>query len=229
MIVTHPNVRRWTVAYSQDVRDDRLNPRSGSLSRYAVQLANAKSGGQGNYLHFEVMNGLHLPRGNGGALSARVRAALLAPVGPGPQGENVLDRVEQTDRLYIGGVSSLRGYHENGVDDGGNGGRLMLNLNLELRIPLTGLLSTALFLDGGNVWRHLEDVKLERMVTAQGVGGTYGAADMRYAIGTGIRIRTPIGPMRLDYGWRLHSDESDLLAGRKLERSLVQFGIGQMF
>ena len=228
-IVTHPNVRRWTVAYSQDVRDDRLDPRSGSLSRYAVQLANAKSGGQGNYLHFEVMNGMHLPRGSGGALSARVRAGLLAPVGPGPAGEDVLARVEQTDRLYIGGVSSLRGYHENGVDDNGNGGRLMLNLNLELRIPLKGVLSTAAFLDGGNVWRHLADVKLERMVTPQGVDGTYGAADMRYAIGAGIRVRTPIGPMRLDYGWRLHPDESDLLANRKLERSLVHFGIGQMF
>lgn len=227
--VSHPRVRRWTLAYAQDVRDDKLDPRRGALVRYAVQYANTRSGQAGNYFNWETLNGLHFARRGGGSLGALLRLGFINAVGSGPQGEDVLDRVDDIDRLHIGGASSVRGYHENGIDDNGNGGRLLVNLNLEWRIPVKGILSTALFLDGGNVWRHLADVRFDRMFTPQGVNGTYGAADMHYAIGTGIRIRTPIGPVRFDYGYRLHEDESDFLAGRDVPRGRWHFAIGQMF
>ena len=229
VIVTYPRVRRWTLAYAQDVRDEKLDPHRGSLSRYAVQLASTKSGGQGNYLNWETLNGMHFPRRTGGSVGALLRLGFINAIGSGPQGENVLERVDDIDRLHTGGGSTVRGYHENGIDDGGNGGRLLVNLNLEWRIPLRGILSTALFLDGGNVWRHLSDVRLDRMFTPTGVNGSYGTADMHYAVGTGIRVRTPIGPVRLDYGYRLHEDESDVLANRDVPRGRWHFAIGQIF
>jgi len=229
IIVTHPRVRRWTLAYAQDVRDDKLDPRRGSLTRYAVQYANTRSGQAGNYFKWETLNGLHFARRGGGSVGALIRLGFIHAAGSGPQGEDVLQRVDDIDRLHTGGGSSVRGYHENGIDDNGNGGRLLVNLNLEGRIPLKGILSTAIFLDGGNVWRHLSDVRFDRMFTPTGFDGTYGAADMHYAIGTGIRIRTPIGPVRFDYGYRLHKDESDVLANRDVARGRWHFAIGQIF
>jgi outer membrane protein assembly complex protein YaeT len=227
--VTTPYIRRWTLAFDQDVRDDRLDPRAGSLSRLAVQLAGSQSENEGPYFKFEAMRGVHVPNPGGGSFGVRLRAGLIASLGPGPKADEVLARVRPTERFYVGGSSSVRGYHENGIDGGSEGGRMLLNANFEWRIPVKGILSTALFLDGGNVWARLGDVRAQRLVRANGADGTYGAADMHWSVGTGLRVRTPIGPLRLDYAYRLRADESDLLAGRRLDRGGPSFSIGQIF
>jgi outer membrane protein assembly factor BamA len=65
------------------------------------------------------------------------------------------------------------------------GGDVMVNPRAELRIPLTETFQAGLFLDAGNVWTG---------------AGTVDIVELRYALGTGIRIATPIGPIALDYG-----------------------------
>ncbi len=65
------------------------------------------------------------------------------------------------------------------------GGDVMVNPRVELRIPLTETFQTGVFLDAGNVWTG---------------GGTVDIVVLRYALGTGLRISTPIGPIALDYG-----------------------------
>ena len=225
-----PYVRSWTLAYDQDRRDDPIDPRRGGLTHLSSQLAGSTEGGQGRYVKFDAMSGGHAPRGRKGSVGARLRSAWIVGVGPGPQGDaGTIERVPVTDRLSIGGASSVRGYHENEIDDGGNGGRFLLNANLEWRFPVKGFLSGAFFLDGGNVWRKMDEVKLERIFGANGIDGTYGTADMRWAVGLGVRAHTPIGPLRLDYGRRLHTDEADLLAARTPQKDDWHFSIGQLF
>jgi outer membrane translocation and assembly module TamA len=65
------------------------------------------------------------------------------------------------------------------------GGDVMVNPRAELRIPLTEMFQAGVFLDAGNVWTE---------------SGTVDILVLRYALGTGLRIATPIGPIALDYG-----------------------------
>ncbi|MFO0570367.1 MAG: BamA/TamA family outer membrane protein, partial [Polyangiaceae bacterium] len=58
----------------------------------------------------------------------------------------------------------------------------------ELRIPLSGNVQTGLFLDSGNLWRDPQKVNPLRL---------------RYAVGSGLRIGTPIGPLVFDYGFNV--------------------------
>lgn len=120
--------------------------------------------------------------------------------------------VTYPDRLFFfGGSDSLRGHLQQSVipedvaatlvpeDDGSSrgltardvairGGDFILNPRVELRVPLTGTLQTALFVDMGNVWRELQNVEPWKL---------------RYSIGSGIRLVTPIGPLAFDYGFKL--------------------------
>lgn len=68
------------------------------------------------------------------------------------------------------------------------GGDFMINPRAELRIPLTKVLQTAIFLDTGNIWRDIKNVD---------------PTVLRYSIGTGLRAMTPIGPLAFDYGFKL--------------------------
>jgi outer membrane translocation and assembly module TamA len=70
------------------------------------------------------------------------------------------------------------------------GGDFFVKPRAELRITLTGTLRTALFLDTGNLWTSADrDVIFP--------------VRLRYAVGTGLRVGTPIGPLVFDYGFNV--------------------------
>lgn len=95
-------------------------------------------------------------------------------------GGRVSHRAFPTDRLGIPGKT---------LDEHGNpkGGGALLLANLEWRFPVYGPVGANLFIDGGNVWRQVKDVT---------------GADVRWGGGVGLRVETPIGPVRLEYGWK---------------------------
>jgi outer membrane protein assembly factor BamA len=115
------------------------------------------------------------------------------------------------DRLFfMGGVDSLRGFLQDALvpediaqkllDPSAQlnidqvvirGGDVFINPRLELRIPLTDSIETALFFDAGNLWTDPNALKLADL------------ARLRYATGTGIRVGTPIGPLVFDYGFNI--------------------------
>lgn len=130
------------------------------------------------------------------------------------------------DRLfYMGGVNTLRGFQLNSVmpqdiadevldgklaaeDVAVRGGDLFLNPRAELRIPLTSLLSTGLFLDTGNVWSRTDSIQSPSDLLR-----------IRVAAGAGLRVTTPIGPIAFDGGFKLvRNDFEDIGA--------VHFAIG---
>ncbi|MCC5935322.1 MAG: BamA/TamA family outer membrane protein, partial [Balneolales bacterium] len=75
------------------------------------------------------------------------------------------------------------------------------------------------FLDGGQVWLSYKDVN---------------PADFQYGAGGGIRYMSPIGPIRLDIGWKLNPADEDLnrFNGQEfggVNRWALHFSIGQAF
>ena len=92
------------------------------------------------------------------------------------------------DRFLIGGASSLRGWgrHQiSPVNQTGKfiGGNSMLETSIELRFPIYDIFSGVGFTDVGNVWRKTFDYDLRQLNSNAGLG---------------LRISTPIGPVRLD-------------------------------
>jgi len=112
------------------------------------------------------------------------------------------------DRLFfLGGVDSIRGYLQDSLvpqdiadellDEQSaltlqqvviRGGDFFVNPRLELRVPLSMSVQTALFMDAGNLWTDPEEVD---------------PFELRYAVGSGLRIATPIGPLVFDYGFNV--------------------------
>ena len=106
------------------------------------------------------------------------------------------------------------------------GGEVLLLGSAEARFPLFWIVGGAVFLDAGNVWERPRDVTLRRVFTVLGRGAGY--SDMRYSVGAGIRIGTPVGPVRFDYGWKLRHakpEEHDLSS----TRGTFHFSLGQAF
>lgn len=102
------------------------------------------------------------------------------------------------DEMYaIGGDNTLRGYK----DDRFHGEKMLLG-NFELRIPIDKTVSIVFFYDVGRAWRDDEDISF--------------GSDLGYAPGFGVRLKTPLGNIRLDYA---KGDEDDRF----------HFGFGEMF
>jgi outer membrane protein insertion porin family len=94
------------------------------------------------------------------------------------------------ERFFNGGATTVRSFAERDLgphDRKGNpiGGEFLTVFNIEYTFPIFGELQGALFTDAGNLLPTSEEPGLD---------------DMRYAVGTGLRYKLPIGPIRLDYG-----------------------------
>ena len=91
------------------------------------------------------------------------------------------------------------------------GGDAEIVLNLELRTPLHGPIGLVFFVDGGNVFARAADLSLSQL---------------RGSIGLGARVRSPLGPIRFDVGFKLDRR----IIGTKLEpRYSPHFSIGHAF
>lgn len=87
------------------------------------------------------------------------------------------------------------------VPFGGNGLAL---LNLDYRFPIAGAVGGTLFFDAGNVWADWRDLD---------------PADAKLGAGVGLRYLSPIGPLRLEVGWKL-----DREAGEDASVIFLSFG-----
>jgi outer membrane protein insertion porin family len=98
-----------------------------------------------------------------------------------------------SEQYFMGGADNLRGYN----DDRFWGNNLFL-LSSELRIPLdrkSGTLSGVFFVDIGDAW-GANGFNRENIVGFE----QHGNFSPRVGLGIGVRVKTPVGPVRLDYG-----------------------------
>ncbi len=114
-------------------------------------------------------------------------------------------------RYFLGGASTLRAFRQDelaGDSSDQLGGTSFLLLNVEERFPIYRLLRGVVFTDIGNVFANRDP--LERL------------GRLRRTLGLGLRIRTPVGPLRLDYGIKLNRRGSE-------GRGELHLSLGQAF
>lgn len=111
--------------------------------------------------------------------------------------------LEAHEKFSIGGANTLRGY---AYDDKRLVGDHMLVMNAEFRFPIVEKVQGVVFTDWGTAWEQGESLNLE---------------DLQNSFGLGVRLDTPIGLLRLDYGWG--KDVEDNRKGQ------FYFGVGQTF
>ncbi|MEB3195715.1 MAG: outer membrane protein assembly factor BamA [Candidatus Sericytochromatia bacterium] len=172
-----------TLGLTHDARSDVMNPRWGDKLDLNVDWSTSLLGGSLVYLRPRVTGAHFLPLPRRIVLALGFEGGWLQPLSGG--------WALPTDLLFVsGGASSLRGYFNNVFPPGQpSGGHLMLVSHAELRTPLFADLGAVCFLDAGNVW---------------GGWGHVWNEGIRVTGGLGLRYQTPVGPLRLDYGVRLH-------------------------
>lgn len=103
------------------------------------------------------------------------------------------------ERFFVGGGNSVRGYRERDIgpkDLEGNplGGNVLARASLELRFPIWKRLAAALFIDAGQVDPE------KGMVAPQ---------FWKAGAGPGLRVKTPVGPLRLDFGYKVNPNPGE--------------------
>ncbi|TMQ47657.1 MAG: hypothetical protein E6K71_09275 [Candidatus Eisenbacteria bacterium] len=234
------STRRLGLSLERDTRLDPFDPKAGSDLVGNTVVAGGVLKGSARFTKAALSGSAYIPVRRI-TLAFRFQSGYAKPFGRYSASSDSLPqiyRIPLEDRFLTGGASSVRGYFENEigsrflyVDSLGQhreirGGEVLLLGTIEARFPLFWILGGAVFTDAGNVWDRTQNVTLRRVFTVTGPGEGY--SDMRYSAGAGIRIRTPVGPVRFDYGWKLRrakTEERDLSSSR----GAFHFSLGQAF
>jgi translocation and assembly module TamA len=165
--------------------DHPLNPQRGWKLYGSTRGAHEEAGSTVSFAQFHGRAKLILPLGTGRLITRAEGGATLA---------DILVELPSSVRFYAGGDDSVRGYgyQKLGPQDASGeviGGRHVLTGSLEYEHPLGGRWSAAAFVDAGNAYDRYEDY--EPVI----------------GVGLGIRWRSPIGPIRVDFAHPLDSDD----------------------
>ena len=129
--------------------------------------------------------------------------------------------VPGSERFFAGGDTSVRGYaldrlgipfktiDTNGFPTGGNA---VIVLNAELRVPVIGGLGAVGFMDAGQVFNRVSD---------------FDFGQIKPTAGMGLRYQSPIGPIRVDLGFKL--DRGRLPNGEQERLTELHISLGQAF
>jgi outer membrane protein insertion porin family len=184
----------------RDRRNDLLQPTQGSLLRLGVEQSVPVGEGsilltrlRGNYSYYIPVKFTNFTQGPQ-ALAFNV------------QGGTVLGDLPPYEAFSLGGANSVRGYEEGDV----GAGRSFIQATAEYRFPILSFVGGALFVDFASDLGSGSDV----IGNPAGVRGKTGSG---FGYGLGVRVQSPLGPIRLDYGF---NDEGD---------NRIQFGIGERF
>lgn len=184
--------RSFTLTGERDRRNDYFEPERGFVNRAIAGFSGGILGGDNDYWKTSIESSWYR-KTFGVVLAGRVRVGIEDVYG---ESEQIPDR----DRFKLGGATTIRGYREQDIGPGD----FMLLGNFEIRFPILGPVHGGVFLDGGNAWLSPEDVSFSDFALgAKDDPARAATQDVRYSTGTGLRVESPVGPVRLDYGYKL--------------------------
>lgn len=184
----------------QDTRNNSLNPTSGGLLLLGMEqtlpltsiLYNRIRANYSYYLPVKLLNFDFMEGPQSFAFNF--------------QAGTVLGDLPPYEAFVLGGSNSVRGY---GEGDLGNG-RSYFQATAEYRFPIVSFLGGTVFFDyGTNIGS--QGAVIGKPAEVRGLSGD------GYGYGLGVRVQSPVGPIRIDYAI---NDEGN---------SRVHFGIGEKF
>jgi outer membrane protein assembly complex protein YaeT len=235
-----PQVRLSSFSMSavRDTRDDQLSPTLGHYASVNTQLAARRIGSEVGFVRSFLTAQFfrQLPGPSRIVLATSARFGLAAgfprevaradengrPV-TDADGQAIVDVVEDlpaSERFFAGGDTTVRGFaldqlgtpatiDQDGFPIGGNA---MSIFNAELRVPVFRSFGLVGFFDVGNVFARTADIDF---------------GEMRSALGFGFRYASPVGPLRVDLGFK--TDRREIVGGRRENLTALHISLGQAF
>jgi outer membrane protein insertion porin family len=204
-IVQSVRIGAVSANFIQDRRDDPTDAHKGMYNTLELSYASHIFGSQSDFVRMLARNATYHPITKK-IILARETSFGFQPAFKVAPNTDPSDPIPLPERFYGGGGNSLRAFPENqaGPRDPATGfplgGSALFFNSTELRFPLIGdTITGVLFHDMGNVFDKLSDMSLRFHQTS--------VNDFNYtvhAVGTGIRYRTPIGPLRLDLAYSVN-------------------------
>ena len=163
----------FTFSHVYDNRDNYFAATKGRRLSATVQYAGHGLGGKFGFYKFSLEGRFYKGLANGHTLALRLKGGYI-------QGDSSYNSL-----FNLGGSDSLRGFEDYQFK-----GKRMYAATLEYRIPVAKKIEGVLFTDMGNAWG----------IDAAKIPWYEDSTKLHWSYGVGLRVQTPIGPVRLDYG-----------------------------
>jgi len=251
-------VSGFGITYARDRRDDPADAKHGTFNTVDVSDAITALGSgaaffrgffQNSSFHAfgrafvfarSVRFGVELPQGNTVGESTEFNPSQCIETTPPPA--DTFPEIPLPERFFAGGGTSLRGF---GLNQAGPrdpctgfpiGGQALLIFNQELRFPMRlpfvgSRLGGTVFYDGGNVYTDVSHITLAWKPPS--------LTDLNYfshTVGFGLRYPTPVGPVRVDFGFQLNpasyqvfNTTTSTIQAYQLSHFGFSFNIGPIF
>jgi outer membrane protein insertion porin family len=176
-----------------DSRDNIFDTTKGNLLSCSLEWAGGPFGADKDFWKYYGRASHYFPLFRRSTLETRLRVGLADYYGDS-------DRIPIYERFFVGGADTVRGYHErklgpiDPVSKDPLGGNAFLIGNLEYTYPVFNFLKVAAFYDVGNAWAKIRNL---------------GSGGFKSSLGLGVRIKSPIGPIMLDYGIPLNKEPGE--------------------
>jgi outer membrane protein assembly factor BamA len=199
-------VSGFGLTYARDRRDNAADAKHGSFNTIDVSIASKTLGSAASFFRGSFQNSTYTSFGRAFVFARSVRFGVEQTL----PGTTEVD-VPLPERFFAGGGTSIRGFSLNqaGPRDPVTGfpigGLALLAFNQELRFPMRlpfvgSRLGGTVFYDAGNVYTDINHISFAWKPPANNNNLPY----FSHTIGFGVRYPTPVGPVRVDFGYQLN-------------------------
>jgi outer membrane protein insertion porin family len=181
----------FSLTLTRDTRNNVYNPTEGGIIKNGVEFAGGPFGGDKDFIKYTSMLDWYFRYFENCVFEVKLEAGVVGEYGDS-------DVVPIYERFYAGGGNSIRGYdyREVGPMSAAHnpiGGKSMAVANFEYTFPIVKQLRGAVFYDVGNVWEDVSDF----------------GDEFKSGVGVGVRVKTPLGPVKVDWGYGLDHEPGE--------------------